>query len=124
MPVTYAAALKTARMNEVLTAIDAGAGAAKLEIGTAGMATVLATITLADPAGSVIGDVLTLTMPQSDPSADAGGIAAEARIRDSANNDVVTGLTVGTAGTNVVLDNDNIAAGQQITINSAIITHG
>jgi len=124
MTVIYAAALKTARMNEVLAAIDAGAGAGKLEIGTSGMALVLATITLADPAGSVTGDALTLTMPQSDLSADAGGIAAEARIRDSNNNNVVTELTVGTAGTDIVLDNDNIAAAQQVTINSAIMTHG
>lgn len=123
MAVTYTTALKTTRMNAVLTAIDAGSGAGKLEIGTSGMGTVLATITLADPAGSVTNGVLTITTPRSDSSADASGTAAAARIRDSDNNDVVTGLTVGTSGTDIVLDSVSITAGQAVTLNSGTITH-
>jgi hypothetical protein len=122
MGVIYASGLRTSRMDAVLAAIDVGA-AAKLEIGTAGMAAVLATITLADPAGSVTGDVLTLTMPQSDTSADATGEAAAARIRTSADADVVTGLTVGTGSENIVLDSVSITETQTVTINSATITH-
>lgn len=124
MAVTYPTALKTTRMTDVLNAIDAGAGAGKLEIGTSGMASILATITLSDPCGSVTGAVLTLTMPHSDTSADASGTAAEARIRTSADADVITGLTVGTSGQNIVLDSTSITAGQTVTINSATITHG
>ena len=88
------------------------------------MAAVLATIPLADPAGSVSNGVLTFTMPQSDTSADGTGTAAAARIRDSDNNDVVTGLTVGTSGTDVILDSVSITTGQTVTINSATLTHG
>jgi hypothetical protein len=125
MAVTYAAGLKTTRMQAVRDAIDAGAGAGKLEIGTTSMASVLATITLDDPASSVSGAVLTLAgVPVSDTSADATGTAAEARIRDSDDNDVVTGLTVGTSGTDIVLDSVSITAGQQVTINSGTLTHG
>jgi len=125
MSVVYPTALKNSRMTAVLNAIDAGTGAGKLEIGTAGMALVLATITLADPAGTVGGvGVLTFTMPRSDTDADAGGTAAAARVRDSDNNDVVTGLTVGIAATDIILDSVNITAGQTVTINSATITHG
>lgn len=121
---TYSTALKNARLDEITAAIDAGTGAGKLEIGTAGMASVLATITLNDPsAGAASGGVLTLTMPQSDTSADATGTAAEARIRTSANADVITGLTVGTAATDIILDSTSITAGQTVTINSATITH-
>lgn len=123
MAVTYPTALKTTRMTDVLTAIDAGVGAGKLEIGTAAMALVLATIALADPAGTVTGAVLTLTMPRSDTSADATGTAAAARIRTSADADVVTGLTVGLSGADVILDSLSITAGQNVTINSATITH-
>jgi hypothetical protein len=72
---------------------------------------------------AVSGDVLTFTMPQSDTAADNSGTAAEARIRTSADADVVTGLTVGTSGTNIVLDSTSITAGQTVTINSATITH-
>lgn len=124
MAVTYVMSLKTTRMNAVKTAIDAGAGAGKLEIGTSAMAATLATITLADPCGSVTNNVLTLTMPQSDTSADGTGTAAAARIRDSDNNDVVTGLTVGTSGTDIVLDSTSITTGQTVTIQSATLTHG
>lgn len=124
MAVTYTTAVKTARMNAVKDQIDAGDGAGKLEIGTSGMASVLATITLDDPCGTVTNGVLTFSsMPRSDTSADASGTAAAARIRDSNNTDVVTGLTVGTSGADIILDSTSITAGQTVTINSATITH-
>ncbi|MFN3983117.1 MAG: hypothetical protein ACK4SA_22290 [Caldilinea sp.] len=122
MPVTYPDAVKVARMNAVVTAAGP---TAVLEIGTAGMATVLATIALANPIGTVAGaGVLTLTMPRSDTSADASGTAAAARIRTATGGtDIITGLTVGTTGSDINLDSVNITAGQTVTINSATITH-
>jgi hypothetical protein len=126
MSVTYSTAVKNARMTAVRDQIDAGGAAGKLEIGTTGMGTVLATITLGysgSSTGTVSGGVLTLVMPKSDSSADATGTAAAARIRTSANADVITGLTVGTSGTDIVLDSTSITAGQTVTINSATITH-
>ena len=124
MAVTYATDVKTDRMQAVVDQIDAGAGAGYIEIGTAAMAATLATITLADPCGTVTGAVLTFTMPKSDTSADADGTAAAARIRDSDNNDCITGLTVGTGSEDIVLDSVSITTGQTVTINSATITHG
>ena len=124
MTATYSTAMKNNRMQVVLDAINAGAGAGKLEIGTSGMVTVLATIALADPAGSVGGvGVLTLTVPQSDTSADATGTAAAARIRDSNDADVITGLTVGLSGTEVILDSLSITIGQKVTVTAATFTH-
>jgi hypothetical protein len=122
MAVTYTTAVKNARLNAVTTAIGA---TGVLEIGTAGMGTVLATIPLANPAApGAAGGVLTFTMPQSDASADATGTAAAARIRTaSGGTDIVTGLTVGTAATDVILDSTSITATQTVTINSASITH-
>jgi hypothetical protein len=129
MAVTYTTATKIARMDAVKAQIDAGTGAGKLEIGTAGMATVLATIALNDPCGTSSdtgGGVVKLTfsgMPRSDTSADATGTAAAARIRDSNNTDVITGLTVGTSGTDIILDSTSITAGQTVTISAATIQH-
>lgn len=125
MAVTYPTGVKNARLDAVAAKIDAGSAAGKLEIGTTAMGSVLATITLGDPCASAAsGAVLTLSgFPRSDTSADATGTAAAARIRDSDNNDVITGLTVGTSGTDIVLDSVSITAGQQVTINSATITH-
>lgn len=124
MAVTYTTAVKTARMTAVRDQIDAGAGAGILEIGTTGMATVLAQFTLNDPSGTISGAVLTLSgFPKSDTSANASGTAAAARIRDSNNTDIVTGLTVGTSATDIILDSVSITAGQTVTLNSATITH-
>jgi len=124
MPVVYSNTAKTNRMTAVRDTIDAGTGPGVLQIGTAGMATVLAEFTLNDPCGTVSGPVLTfLGFPKSDTSANATGIAAEARIRDSNGADVITGLTVGTTGFDINLDSINITAGQTVTINSAQITH-
>lgn len=124
MAVNYSAATKTARMTAVRDTIDAGPAAGVLQLGTAGMALVLATIPLNDPSGTISGNVLTLAgFPKTDSSADATGIAAAARIRDSNGNDVITGLTVGLGSGDVSLDSTNITVGQQITINSATFTH-
>ena len=121
MAVTYPAAVKNARLSAVVTLIGT---AGKIEIGTAGMATILATIDLGNPAGTVSGGILTFSgFPRSDTSADASGTAAAARIRDSGNTDIVTGLTVGTSAADIILDSVAITAGQTVTLNSASITH-
>jgi hypothetical protein len=122
MAVTYTTAVKNARLNAVTTAIGT---TGVLEIGNAGMALVLATIPLANPAApAASGGVLTFTMPQSDTTADNTGTAAAARIRTAtAGTDIVTGLTVGTSGSDINLDSTSITAGQTVTITSATITH-
>ena len=124
MAVNYNIATKNARLTAVRDQIDAGAGAGVLQIGTAGMATVLAEITLADPCATISAGVLTFSgFPRSDTSANASGTAAAARIRDSNGVDVITGLTVGTSGADINLDTTTIATGQQVQITSATITH-
>lgn len=123
MSVNYTTAVKNARLDAVTAAIGT---TGVLEIGTAGMASVLATIALGNPAAAAAaGGVLTLSgFPRSDTSADATGTAAEARIRTSGGGtDIITGLTVGTSATDVVLDSVSITATQTVTINSAVITH-
>ena len=69
--------------------------------------------------------VLTLTgFPRSDTSADATGTAAAARIRTSAGGtDIITGLTVGLSGTDVILDSLSVTAGQTLTVNTGTFTH-
>ena len=121
MAVTYPTAVKSSRMSAVVTAAGT---TAVLEIGTTGMASILATIALANPIGTVTNGVLTMTMPRSDTSADATGTAAAARIRTATGGtDIVTGLTVGTTGSDINLDSTSITAGQTVTINSFTITH-
>jgi hypothetical protein len=122
MAVTYTTAVKNARLDAVITAIGA---TGVLEIGTTSMASVLATITLNSTAGTSASGVLTFSgFPKSDTSADNTGTAAAARIRTaSGGTDIVTGLTVGTSGSDINLDTLSITAGQTVTISSATITH-
>ena len=126
MAVTYTTAVKTARMQAVASAIDGGAGAGKLIIGTTGMAAALATLTLVDPCGAVANGVLTLDFdPDISATATGTGAAAAAKIVTSADVDVITGLTVTAtgAGGDITLDNTSINAGQTVTITAGTLTH-
>lgn len=125
MAVTYSTACKTARMNAVVSQIDAGAGTSTIEIGTSGMGTVLAVFDLPDPCGTVTNGVLTFDMDPdlTDSSANAGGTAAAAQIKDGSGTAVITGLTVGTSGADIILDSVSITAGQTVTLTTGSITH-
>lgn len=125
MAVTYSTAAKNARLDAVTALIDAGVSAGKLKIRNSSD-TVLATLTLADPCASAAsGGVLTFDFDPdiSDTSADASGTAANAIITDSADTTVISGLTVGTSGTDIILDSVSITAGQTVTITAGTITH-
>lgn len=122
----YSSTLKDNRMTQIVALIDAGAGPGTLEIGTTGMASVLATLTLADPCGTVSDGVLIFDFDPdiSDTSADNTGAAAEARIKDSAGNVIVSGLTVGTSGSHINLSSVAITAGDTVALTTGTITHG
>lgn len=127
MSITYSATTKTARMNAVVTAIGTSG---KLKLWAANGTTLLATFTLASTAGTVSGSVLTFSDANGatagilNTTASAAGTAALASITTSADVDVITNtLTVGTSGTDLVLDNNVLTSGQAITITSATITH-
>jgi len=122
MTVSYAASLKTTRMQAVLSAIDAGA-AGTIEIGTANMATVLAILPLQKPSFSLSGAVLTLLGVPISATAGASGTAANARIKDGSGNVIVSQLTVGTTGTDIILNSVAITSGQAVTLNSGTISH-
>lgn len=124
MGVIYNATVRTARMTAVETALDGGAGAAILEIGTTGMASVLVSFTLSDPAGTVSGDVLTgASMPKS-ATAGNSGTAASAQLKDSTGTVVVSGLTVGTSGADVIIaPSTTITSGQTCSLTALTITH-
>lgn len=119
MSVTYATAVKTPRMTATRDHFANGT----LEIGTAGMATVLATFTLSATGGSIASDVWTLAFVASTVAAGAAGTAAAARLKNSGGTANLTGLTVGTSGCDINLNNTSFASGQSVTLTSATITH-
>lgn len=124
MAVDYVAALKTTRMQAVRDAIDFGVGNATLEVCSAAYASVLCVITLADPASSVAGSVLTILGVPLAGVAGNSGTAALARIKDPAGTVTVLGLTVGTSGTDCIISSTSITAGDTVTLTAGAITHG
>lgn len=119
MAITYATAVKTARMTATRDHFADGT----LEIGTTGMASVLATFGLSASGGTIANDVWTLAFDAGTVNATAGGTAAAARIKNASGTANLTGLTVGTSGSDINLNNTNIASGQAVTLSSATITH-
>jgi len=126
MTVIYAASTKTGRMNAVVTDIGTS-GLIKFYTSNGG--TLLATFALAAVAGVVSGLVLTFSDANGaaagilNTTAVAAGTATYAEITTSAGVAKVTGLTVGTSGTDFVMDNNIFTVSQAVTINSATLTH-
>lgn len=126
MSVVYAASTKTGRMNAVVTDIGTSG---KIKFYTSNGGTLLATFALAATAGTVSGNVLTFSDANGaaagilNTTAVAAGTATYAEVTTSADVAKVTGLTVGTSGTDFVLDNNVFTISQAVTINSATLTH-
>lgn len=111
-------------MAATILQIDANASPAYIEIATAAYASVLVTITLADPSFTESGGVITMAgAPKSGVAANAG-TAAVARIKDGGGTTKVNNLTVASpSGGDINLNNTSIAAGQTITLTAGSITH-
>ena len=120
MPVTYTNAAKAARMTATRDHFASG----KLIIRDSSNTT-LVEFALTAGGGTVTNAVWTLAFTASTVAAAEAGVGHNAVIQTSGapgDNDL-TGLTVGTSGTDIILDNTNIAVGQNVTITSASITH-
>ena len=118
MAVTYAAAAKTVRITATRDHFADGT----LEIMTAADA-VLATFGLDAAGGTISGAVWTLVFDASTVAATGTGTAAKAQIKTSGAAANITGLTVGTSGSDINLDSVSITSGQNVTLSSATVTH-
>lgn len=124
MAVNYRTTLKTTRMQAVADDIDSGPAAGTLEIGDAGFASVLATFTCNDPCGTVATDTLTFSGLTKSAVAAATGTAAAARFKNSTGTVIVSGLTVGTVGTDIIISpSTSITVGQTVQWTAGTIQH-
>jgi len=136
MAVTYLASLRTNRLNLVVNALGTATGptisvtgtaAGTLVIGTSalsGATGVLATFTLSTTPATVSGDVLTLSGVPLSVAASASGTAALAELRNNAGTVILSGLTVGTSGTNVIISpSTTITSGQTCQVTALTVTH-
>jgi hypothetical protein len=125
MSFVYNTTLKSTRMTDVVTAIGT---TGFLNIYTTGLGTLLASIALANPAGTVTSGVLSFSgTPLTESSANASGTAAAATVTTASAGGgtvIISGLTVSSTLGDIILSSTNIVAGQPVTITSASITHG
>lgn len=121
MAIVYSTTLKNTRLDAVDTAVGASG---VLEIYTSGLASLLVSISLNNPAfAAASGGTMSLDATGLSGTAGNAGTAAEAKITDG-TSDVITGLTVGQGTGDISLDNTTIASGQTVNITSGTITHG
>jgi len=127
MSVDYTLTAINARLNGVIDAIDAsGNGYLKLKYGS----TLVSTIQLARPCGTVDGGVLTFVGDLLDTSATGNANPVDtATVTTAAGVEIITGLTVGipsATGYDITLSNGLnstvISAGQVVELLSAQIT--
>lgn len=125
MAITYSIPVRNNRLQQVINAIDAGAGNGRIQIGTAGFGLVLSTVTLLKPSATISSGVLTFSgTPLVDAAAANTGFATLGRITDSAGTVVASGLTVGLAGSgsDITISLQNITVGSIVTFQSGSIT--
>ncbi len=135
MAVNYSATLKTNRMqlvadliaSKVAAASTGTASAGYIVVGTSalsGLTGILVSFTLPATPGTVAGSVLTISGTPLTSTAGATGTAALAEIRNNAGTVIVSGLTVGTSGTDIIINAAAISTGQSVTLTSGTLTHG
>ena len=121
MPVYYDPSLKNTRMTVTRDHFANGT----LEILTA-TDVLLVAFGLADDGGTVSNGVWTLAFDFGTVPAVGAGDAAKAQVKTGVVGGGLahlTGLTVGTAGTDVILPSLAIVVGQNVTLTAATVTH-
>ena len=135
MAVVYSSTLKDNRMQLVADLVagktaassTGSATAGTLVIGTSalsGATGVLVTFTLGLTPGTVTSGVLTISGTPLTATASGTGTAAKAELRDNSGNVIVSGLTVGTSATDIIINATAVSSGQSVTLSSGSITHG
>ena len=131
MTLQYSTTVRNAQLDAMETAVGVSAilkirsGSAPANCGTADSGTVLATLNLpSDWMAAASGGVKGKSGTWSDSSADAGGTAAHFRLYASDGTTCHAQGTVGTSGTDMIVDNTSFSAGQSFTITQFDITAG
>lgn len=126
MALTLSTAARTARMNALLAIIPGGTiklynGSKPASLGAPG-GTLLATLTLASPAGTVASGVFTVGSVTQTNSAHVAGTPTFARFSDSGST-VVADVDIGSGGGTISFTG-TVANGQNVTVTGLTITDG
>jgi hypothetical protein len=125
----YSLPVKRLRMMAVLNSIDGGGSPGTIELRNAERV-ILSTLIMTMPSFYLVGDDLVLCAPCTAFVA-IEGFATLATISDGAGNIVIDNMTVGVDTTpdqvhdfEIVLDDNSLLIGKQVTIVSATLEHG
>lgn len=129
MALQLSTTVRNSRLDAIETAIGTSAilkirsGAAPADCATADSGTVLASITLpSDWMAAAASGSKAMSGTWQDASADATGTAAHFRIYDSGGTTCHIQGTVGTSGTDMIVDSASFTAGQQFNVTSFTLT--
>jgi len=129
MAVQLSTAVRNARLDAIETTISTSptleirTGSVPANCAAADSGTVLATLTLpSDWMAAASGGSKALSGTWQDTSADATGTAAHFRIKQSTTCHIQG--TVGTSGTDMVVDSVSFTAGQQFTVTAFTLSDG
>lgn len=122
MALTLPTATRNAACNAVVDLIDNGTSLGKLKIYVSGGATLLCTNLFANPAFGDASTGVATANAIANGTAGNTGTAAEAKITDGADTDVITGLVVGSGSGDINLNSVSITSGDVISITSMTCT--
>jgi hypothetical protein len=116
MTIGHATAVRTTVADAVVDAIDGGSGAGELRFYTSNYATLLCTITLADPAfGAASSGAAALNSVPLEGTCVAGGTVAKFRFLDSDATEILNG-DVSTSGSDINLNQTTVVTNDVIRI--------
>lgn len=121
MAVSLASALRNTRADAITT--FAGNGA-KLRLYTAGAVQIVELVCGSPLAPAASGGVLTLNAITTGTATDTGTATNASLYKSDGTTLVMSGLTVGTSGSNINLSSTTISTGDSVAISSASITEG
>lgn len=131
MAIQLSVAVRNARLDTIESTISTAAvlrirtGAAPADCATADSGTILAELSLpSDWMAAASGGSKAKSGTWSDASANNTGTAAHFRVYDSAGTTCHIQGTVGTSGTDMIVDSTSFTAGQTFTINTFTLTDG
>lgn len=116
MAYSYSNALAATLGGDIVSAINGGT----LEI-LDGSSTLLVSMALSGTAGTVSNKVLTFNTITHAPITTTG-TAASAQIKDSGGTVQISGMTIGTSGTDIVVNTTTFVSGKDCDISSMTIT--
>lgn len=121
MAVSLSTTLRNNRADQITTAVGNGG---KLRLYTAGAVQVVELVCATPFASAASGGVLTLGTITTGTAGATGTVTNASIYKSDGTTLVISGLSVGTSGSNINLSSTSITTGDNVAVSSASITEG